>query len=90
MNDTTPDWAEPARQALAATAGELAATGQLAPDGMKGMLTTATIIAEFVGEDGQTWHTIMGFPTETWRDEIVHIHLFERHLGRAEWHPAGE
>jgi hypothetical protein len=78
------DWAEPARQRFMDTAADLAGTGQLSHVGMKGMLTTATVVLEFVGEDGEAWHSIIDLPRSGWRDRVVHLELLRRYVQDAE------
>jgi hypothetical protein len=90
MSDHTPDWAEPARQALTKTVGELVATGNLSPTGHVGMLTAGTLVVEFIGDDGEPWHTIIGFPTESWRDSVVHCEQLRRNLNDAQWRAADD
>jgi hypothetical protein len=77
-------WLEPARQAVMAALSPLAADGRLSKNGMKGMVTAGTVLVEFVGEDGDDWHTIIGFPSERYRDGVVHLELLRRFIHGAE------
>lgn len=63
---------------------ELAASGKLSPNESKGMIMSATVIVEFMGEDGADWHSIIGIPRERWRDLVVHLKLLGRLVDSAE------
>jgi hypothetical protein len=73
-------WAEPARKRFMDVAAELAAAGQLSKDGTKGMLTAGTLVLEYVGEDGDEWHTIIDLPRMSWRNAVVHLEMLRRYV----------
>lgn len=73
-------WAEAARQRLMDVASSLAAKGLLSKDGTKGLLTAGTVVLEFVGEDGEEWHTIIDLPRESWRNAVVHLEMLRRYV----------
>lgn len=77
-------WDEEARDRIHNLLSELAATGKLNPGGATGMIMSGTVVVEFMGEDGQDWHAILGVPQERWRDLAVHAKLLERVVDNAE------
>jgi hypothetical protein len=67
-------------------AAELAREGLLSSAGTRGMLTSGIVVLEFVGaDDGDEWHSILGLPTERFRDQVVHLELLRRYVEGAEW-----
>lgn len=79
----TPKWAQEAQRRIHDLISELAAEGKLSQTGAKGMVQVGTVVVEFIGEDGDDWHFIGGFPHERWRDLAVHAKLLNRAVDMA-------
>lgn len=83
MAEPLDDWAAEARQVLMESLSPLAAQGKLNKRGLKGMVMSGVTVVEFVGEDGEDWHAIIGFPTERFRDFAAQHELLRRFVQNA-------
>lgn len=82
MSDRT--WLDKAEAALEGFLSEMVREGRFDKLGRKGMLTHATVVVEYMGEDGDDWYSIVGLPGDKARDLIYHRWLLDRFMADME------